>query len=111
MSSLTYVSSATVPLSAEELRALLAKSRSNNERDGITGMLLYKDGNFMQVLEGPREVVMSVQKRIYGDPCHHGLLVLLQRDVKERSFGSWSIAFSRSEFRNRAGTSRATMIF
>jgi Sensors of blue-light using FAD. len=48
---LVYVSSATRPFSREDLRVLLETCRKNNAELGVTGMLLYKDGNFMQ---GPR---------------------------------------------------------
>ncbi len=54
---LVYVSSAVRPFSRVDLDDLLATSRANNARVGITGMLLYKDGNFMQVLEGDEEAV------------------------------------------------------
>jgi hypothetical protein len=52
MFSIVYVSSALKPFSKTDLLTLLEKSRENNTSLGISGMLLYKDGNFMQVLEG-----------------------------------------------------------
>ncbi len=54
---LVYVSSATRPFSGEDLRALLETCRKDNAELGVTGMLLYKDGNFMQVLEGDEDAV------------------------------------------------------
>ncbi len=93
MYSLTYVSSATRPFTPEELRALLTVSRTNNDRAGVTGMLLYKDGNFMQVLEGEREAVLVTKARIAADPRHRGFLVLLTGESAQRQFGSWSMAF------------------
>ncbi len=54
---LVYVSSATLLFPGEDLRALLATSRKNNAELGVTGMLLYKDGNFIQILEGDEEAV------------------------------------------------------
>ncbi len=93
MYSLTYASSAIRPFTPEELRALLTVSRENNDRAGVTGMLLYKDGNFMQVLEGRREAVLTVKARIAADPRHRGFLVLLSGENPQRLFGSWSMAF------------------
>ncbi len=61
---LVYVSSATRPFSGEDLRALLATCRKNNAELGVTGMLLYKDGNFMQVLEGDEEAVRGLYEKI-----------------------------------------------
>ena len=93
MFSLTYVSSATQDFSEEDLADLLMLSRGNNERVGITGMLLYKDGNFMQVLEGDREAVLDTKHRIEADRRHKGLLVLLAEERAERAFSQWSMAF------------------
>ncbi len=93
MYSLTYVSSAVNLFSPEDLRALLTQSRNNNERAGITGLLLYKSGNFMQVLEGERDAVLAAKARIAADARHRGILVLLQSEVAQRSFRNWSMAF------------------
>jgi hypothetical protein len=93
MYSSTYVSSATIPFSNDSLRALLLSSRTNNERAGITGMLLYKGGNFMQVLEGERGVVLETQNRIFGDVRHRGHIVLLAEAIPDRRFGKWSMGF------------------
>ncbi len=91
--SLIYVSSAVHLFSHEELVALLQTSRRNNTADGITGMLLYKAGNFMQVLEGEEEAVRRLHDRIQRDPRHRGLITLLEQRTDERQFGSWSMGF------------------
>jgi hypothetical protein len=93
MYSLTYVSSATSLLSRDELRGLLIASRANNDRAGVTGMLLYKGGHFMQVLEGERRAVQAAQAKILSDPRHNSLVVLLQGEVPGRSFKKWPMAF------------------
>ena len=93
MYSLTYVSSALVPFSARELRSLLDKCVSNNRPRNITGMLLYKDGNFMQVLEGEEKVVRAVHNVIAADPKHRGLTTLTQGLMPGRQFPSWSMGF------------------
>ena len=91
--SLVYVSSATLPFSGEDLRALLATCRKNNAELGVTGMLLYKDGNFMQVLEGDEEAVRGLYDRIETDPRHNGEIVLQQGPAEERQFPDWSMGF------------------
>lgn len=93
MFSLTYVSSAVRPFSEDELGDLLARSRSNNARLGVTGMLLYKDGNFMQVLEGEEEVVRGLYAKISADPRHRGEIVLHQGSSEGRSFPEWTMGF------------------
>jgi hypothetical protein len=91
--SLTYVSSAVKPFSKSELRELLAKSRKNNSRLDVTGMLLYKDGNFMQTLEGEEQLVLSLSERIHADARHKGMMVLHQARSPERQFADWSMGF------------------
>jgi Sensors of blue-light using FAD len=93
MFSLTYVSSALVPLSARELRILLEKCVANNRRRDITGMLLYKDGDFMQSLEGEERVVRALHNVIAADPQHRGITTLLQGLTPGRQFPDWSMGF------------------
>jgi Sensors of blue-light using FAD len=105
---LVYVSSAVQPFSPAELTDLLTKSRVNNTRLGITGMLLYKDGNFMQVLEGEELVIRSLHTHIACDPRHRGLITLLQGSRTERQFPDWSMGFrdlNASEVRSTPGYS------
>ncbi len=61
---LTYVSTATRPFSKTDLSELMTESHENNARLGLTGMLLYKDGNFMQVLEGEEGDVRALYQKI-----------------------------------------------
>lgn len=93
MFSLVYVSSAIKPFTQPQLLQLLAQSRADNERQHITGLLLYKNGNFMQVLEGEESAVRHVHKKISTDMRHRGLLVLLQRRQQARDFADWSMGF------------------
>jgi hypothetical protein len=91
--SLVYVSSTTDVMSTPELTALLQQCHTNNAQLGITGMLLYKDGNVMQVLEGEESTVRRVYDRISRDPRHRGLLVLHQGPLQERQFPDWTMGF------------------
>ncbi len=90
---LVYVSSATRPFSGEDLRALLETCRKNNAELGVTGMLLYKDGNFMQVLEGDEDAVRGLYERIAADPRHGGELTLQEGHAEGRQFADWSMGF------------------
>jgi hypothetical protein len=93
--SLTYLSRATARLSQEELDQILAASRVNNERDGLTGMLLYADEHFIQTLEGDEAVVDAAFTRIGADPRHRDVQVALRDEIAERSFEGWSMGFRR----------------
>jgi hypothetical protein len=93
MFSLVYVSSATVTFSADDLRALLEQSRRDNAARQVSGILLFKGGNFMQLLEGDEAVVRNLYKKISLDRRHTGSLVLLNSNADERMFADWSMAF------------------
>ncbi len=56
-------------------------------------MLLYRDGNFLQVLEGPAGVVDSLIQKIKRDPRHNGVILMSRKAIEERQFGDWSMAF------------------
>ena len=108
MFSLVYVSSAIRPFSEAELRDLLAVSRANNAKLGISGMLLYKAGNFMQVLEGDEATVRALRVKIARDLRHHGVLDLLLEHRSARDFRDWSMGFrdlSSAEARQAPGFS------
>jgi len=108
MIQLVYVSSATEPFTAQQLVELLKKARDKNASQGITGMLLYKDGNFMQVLEGEEDQVRPLYQTICADPRHHGEIVLLEEPITERQFSEWSMAFrdlNSAEVRSMPGYS------
>jgi hypothetical protein len=88
-----YSSMARKPFSAEELRALLAGSRENNARLNLSGMLLYKNGDFMQVLEGPEPAVRTLLEIIRADPRHDNVVKLLEGTTPERQFPGWYMGF------------------
>ena len=90
---LIYVSIASGELAEPELIELLKISRENNARDDITGMLLYKDGRFMQLLEGAESAVCATYGRIARDPRHHDASILLEGETAERDFDDWSMGF------------------
>ncbi|MEM7519108.1 MAG: BLUF domain-containing protein, partial [Planctomycetota bacterium] len=90
---LIYSSIATVAFSSPELVELLRRSRISNAERGITGMLLYHSGSFLQVLEGEREEVESLFRKIERDPRHGGTLILV-KETGPRTFGEWSMGFA-----------------
>lgn len=90
---LIYYSTAQREMSEADLLALLATSRERNARLGITGMLLYGGGVFLQVLEGPAAAVEQLYTRLARDPRHHGLIELERERIAARSFPDWSMGF------------------
>ena len=78
---------------AREMERILDASRLDNRRDGITGALLYGEGCFAQVLEGPTAAVERTFERIRCDVRHADVVVLESRAVRTRLFGDWSMAY------------------
>jgi hypothetical protein len=79
---------------AAEIRSILAISRRNNARGGITGGLLFSEGCFAQVLEGPLDTVESAFERIQCDERHSDVTVLQSGPITTRDFPDWSMAFA-----------------
>jgi hypothetical protein len=90
---LLYLSSATKLFSDSELLELLLKSRAKNLSLGITGMLLYKDGNLLQVLEGDKDKVMALFKTISADKRHRGIEIIIEEEIDSSVFNDWSMGF------------------
>lgn len=91
--SLVYVSAAAQPFDDAALTTLLQKSRSNNLERHITGMLLYRDGSFMQALEGEQDGVEALEAIIRDDPRHTQMTRLLTQELTERQFPEWAMGF------------------
>ena len=90
---LIYASAATRDITAEDIKQILRSARRNNAWRRITGMLLYHDGAFLQVLEGPKPVVEMLYKRISKDPRHDNKMVLLRSWTSAREFSEWTMGF------------------
>lgn len=93
MLQLVYVSIARAPFSAVALRALLTFARDRNTARGLTGLLLYKAGSFMQVLEGEPSTVEETFAKIQRDPRHRDVRTLWRGDIEAGNFVDWSMGF------------------
>jgi len=93
MFQLVYSSDDMAGFSPAQLSELLAKSRSNNQKVGITGMLLHQGGKFLQVVEGEEPVVRKLIATIAADPRHGRIEVLHQSISDRRDFPDWSMGF------------------
>ncbi len=72
---------------------ILSTARTNNPEHGITGMLLFGDGTFIQVLEGPLSAIDQLVENIKQDARHDRFDVLYEDMVDDRAFGDWSMAY------------------
>lgn len=90
---LVYFSKAAEDLSYTDIREILEVSRRNNARLGITGLLIFRDGYFVQLLEGDEAPVRNVLAAIRDDDRNYSVKVLIETVGAERLFPDWSMAF------------------
>ncbi|MFL9828345.1 phosphate-starvation-inducible PsiE family protein [Rhodoplanes sp. SY1] len=91
----SYISTATSAMSTKDLLALLQQCRDSNADKGVTGMLLYGNGTFLQVLEGDEGVVDALIAKIRKDPRHANLKMLYRKAIERRQYSDWSMGFKR----------------
>ncbi len=92
---LIYLSSETESFNEHELLTILEESINNNKRRGVTGVLLYSGGNFIQLLEGPREEVESLFQVVKKDKRHTNIIRLLAEYSDTRDFPDWKMGFRK----------------
>ena len=103
---LVYVSHAAQAFHEADLLAILNESRANNKKNEITGMLLYLQERFIQVLEGDEKVVNELYEEIRKDPRHKKVTLILEGNSPHRLFKDWSMGFkkiSESDFTKLSG--------
>ena len=88
---LMYASRALPSIGQEELHTILRKSQANNPALGVTGVLCFSQGVFLQVLEGGRTAVNRLYNRIVADPRHTQVELLSYEEIAERRFACWSM--------------------
>lgn len=94
MEYLVFISTAKKLMSDAELLDLLQSVRVKNTENNITGMLLYGDGTFMQVLEGEKEDIRNTYNAIQADTRHRNIIVMITGLLNERVFSKWSMSFA-----------------
>ena len=95
MHAIAYVSAASWNLLDEQVDRIVAEARARNAVNGITGVLLYCDGNFMQYFEGEADAVRETFARIRASESHYQVNELMNQPIEEREFSDWAMGFSR----------------
>jgi len=93
MIEIVYASAARHSFTTNELTELLAKARKNNQALGVSGLLLYHRGSFLQVLEGEEPAVDALFEKIAKDPRHNRCIVIKRSPIQSRRFADWSMGF------------------
>ena len=95
---LVYISRAIRLFPSTELAELLYRARERNQQNGVTGLLLYKDRSFIQLLEGSREAIHTIFTVIKNDSRHFRLKVLIDCEpIHDREFPDWSMGFQNMD--------------
>ena len=101
-----YASAASREFETAELAELLEAARENNAKLGLTGMLLYAEGSFFQVLEGQPDVVEALYAKIERDRRHDQVTLVIKEPIPKRYFDAWTMGFyevSREELAGMSG--------
>lgn len=93
--SLVYTSE--VPDPDPPLRAIVEECRRFNEGNGVTGLLLYHRGRFLQYLEGERARVLQSYERIKADPRHRDCAIVSVERLEARRFSDFAMAYQRAD--------------
>lgn len=88
---LLYVSRSVHPETPEQTESILTSAREHNLANGITGVLCYGGGIYLQALEGGRNQVNALYTHIVKDPRHKDVVVLAYEEISERRFGGWTM--------------------
>lgn len=92
-----YVSTAVADFSDDELTLLAEGAATRNTEKGITGILLYKGGSFLQVIEGPVRAMDELIGKINADDRHTFIEVLLNERASRRYFHNWEMRLCNLE--------------
>jgi hypothetical protein len=88
---LLYASRAAASVDIDALGAILRQSKANNPGLGVTGVLCFSSGIFLQVLEGGRSAVSQLYNRIAADSRHTDVVLLSYEEISERRFAGWAM--------------------
>jgi len=107
---LSYLSEAVSDMSFLGLMRLLESARAFNQQNGISGILLYDNQQFSQIIEGEHASVMKAWKRIQEDKRHHRIELLEIREISEHSYPDWILRFYGGETLTRDYPALAGMV-
>ena len=99
---LIYSSEASKKMLKSDLYIILRQARTNNKLSDVTGILAYLDSKFIQVLEGQKDIVANLFKKISQDGRHHDVKLICEQDVDSRAFTSWEMAYAAPSIKDLA---------
>jgi len=94
---LIYMSTAKNLFTENELENLMEKSKQNNKKIDVTGLLLTKGKTFIQCLEGKKDKVEELYSKIENDDRHDDVIELIEEEIDSRIFTDWSMGYRNIE--------------
>ncbi|EHL29273.1 BLUF domain-containing protein [Legionella drancourtii] len=91
-----YASIANINFDDTNLIELLTEAREKNSHLNVTGMLLYCDYNFFQIIEGQERIIQTLFKNIKNDPRHKNVTTIVEEPIQSRSFAKWTMGFANA---------------
>lgn len=93
---LLYVSKSLIPQdeAQRQIEKIIETARVRNAALGVTGVLIFTEARFAQVLEGPGEAIDAIMDRLRADPRHEQLTAVRDEPLERRRFPSWSMGYS-----------------
>ncbi len=89
-----YCSKVNTTINHKDIEQILASSSKHNTKRHITGMLAFNGEYFLQALEGSRANVSACLEVIYKDQRHQALCIIQHREIAERDFSAWGMAYA-----------------
>lgn len=114
LSYLIYVSKQSYDLDQNDIDNILESSRVNNAQRNITGMLLFIEGNFFQVLEGEANYILEMYEKITKDKRHQNSVIVSHGILEKRIFKDWTMRFkslTKKEFEGLSGITPFQKLF
>ena len=107
LKSITYVSRARPNLTDADVFTIYRDAMTTNALQGVTGLLVYDGRTFLQIVEGAEEALQDLVRRLRGDDRHQAVIVVDDREIGCRSFGSWSMKLLRIDRAHLTGVTNA----
>jgi hypothetical protein len=89
LAQLVYVSDRSASCTQDQIEAILTSCRKNNPPLNITGILLYSDTRFIQLVEGEAMMIKSLYETIKADSRHSNIMMISFNPIKQKTFPNW----------------------
>ncbi|MCK8522202.1 BLUF domain-containing protein [Aquimarina sp. D1M17] len=91
---ISYVSTINPQVSDMNVTELMDHVKHRNTDLEITGILIYSEGNFFQVLEGEKDIIHSIFNKIKNDTRHYNIIKILDKEIEDHSFSKYHSSFT-----------------